>query len=309
MTHGHGLTRRGFNGRVAALAAAAAVGPALLPRAARAQFAEEFTRTELAPGMHVITGRGGNALVVAGEGGAVLIDTKVAGAGEDLRGLAETGGAPVAAVINTHHHADHTGGNPAFTGDLPVYAHENATPRVRAQFAGRGENPEAFLPNRDAMEREELTVAGVTMRLAHPGPAHTDNDVHVFFPERNVLHTGDLVFHKLHPFIDRPAGATTAGWMAACRAMLERCDARTVVVPGHGEVTDRTGIERQIAYFEAAREAVGEVVAADGPKMAVSRIRLPIFEGMGFERLRVRALEAIHDELTEERRGAPAGAG
>jgi glyoxylase-like metal-dependent hydrolase (beta-lactamase superfamily II) len=293
------MTRRGFNGRLAALAAAAAAGPALLPREARGQFADEFTRKELAPGIYAIVGRGGNALVVAGEGGSVLIDTKVKNAGEDLKALASEGAPPLAAVINTHHHADHTGGNPAFTSDLPVYAHEKAVPRVRAYFAGQGEDPEPFLPSRDAMDHESLEVAGVSMELAHPGPAHTDNDVSIFFPERNVLHTGDLVFHRLHPFIDRSADASTAGWMDACRTMYERCDDETIVVPGHGEVTDRSGIERQLEYFKAAREAVGEVVAAGGPRAAMRRIRLPIFEGMGFERLRTRALEAIYDEMVE----------
>ncbi len=299
--HADRISRRRFTGGLAALAAAAAAGPLSIPRAARAQFDDEFTLAELAPGVHAVTGRGGNALVVQGDDAAILIDTKVMGAGEDLRTLARDAGSPLAAVINTHHHADHTGGNAAFTSDLPVYAHPSAAPRVRRQVAGRGENPAPYLPNRDAMERQDLDVAGVRMLLTHPGNAHTDNDVWVRFPEKNLIHTGDLVFHKLHPFVDADADASTTGWIAACTRILEACNADTIVVPGHGEITDRAGVARQIEYFKAVREAVGEIVDAGGPKAAVARIRLPIFEGMGFERLRTRTLETVYDEIVSER--------
>lgn len=300
--HADRISRRRFTGGLAALVAAAAAGPLPLTRSARAQFADELTLTELSSGVHAITGRGGNALVVQGDGGAILIDTKVMGAGEDLRNLAEEAGSPIVAVINTHHHADHTGGNAAFTSDLPVYAHPSATPRVRSQVASQGENPQPFLPTKNAMEHQTLEVAGVKMQLAHPGNAHTDNDVWIRFPEKNLIHTGDLVFHQVHPFIDADAGATTTGWMDACQEILQACSNDTTVVPGHGEITGRSGVERQIEYFKAARRAVGEVVRADGPKAAVARIRLPIFEGMGFERLRTRTLETIYDEMMSERR-------
>lgn len=299
--HADRLSRRRFTGGLAALVAAAAAGPLPIARTARAQFADEFTLTELASGVHAITGRGGNALVVQGDGGAILIDTKVMGAGEDLRALAEKAGSPVAAVINTHHHADHTGGNPAFTSDLPVYAHPNATPRVRSQVASQGEEPAAFLPTERATDGMTLEVAGVQMRFVHPGNAHTDNDVWIHFPEKNLIHTGDLVFHKVHPFIDADAGADTTGWIDACEKIASACRDGATVVPGHGEITDRSGVERQIEYFKAVREAVGEVVQADGPKAAVARIRLPIFQGMGFERLRARTLETVYDEMMRER--------
>ena len=300
-TRGFGISRRAFSAGLAAAAGGALLGPEALLRAARAQGEEALEIREIAPGVHVITGRGGNTMVATGESGSLLVDCKVAGAGEALRETAQSAGVPVAGVVNTHHHADHTGGNPAFTGDLKVHAHEACADRVRAQVASRGDDPAPFLPNAVAGPMTTLDVAGVKAELRHSGAGHTDNDLFVFLPEKNVLHTGDLVFHNMHPFIDRPAGATTAGWMESCDAMLSLCDAETVVVPGHGEVGDRTAIEKQIAYFEAVRAAIGEIVASGGPKQAASRVRLPIFEGMGFERLRVRSMEAVYDELVESR--------
>ena len=296
------LSRRSFNAGLALALAAGAVGPARLLRPARAQFADEFTMAEIRPAVHAIIGRGGNSIVAVGDGGSLLVDTKTLGNGEPLREFAGSVGVPVAAVLNTHHHGDHTGGNPAFTPDLPVYAHAAATPRVRAQIASQGENPAPFLPTESVEEGSRLDIAGLRAELRHFGPGHTDNDIALFLPGKNVLHTGDLVFHGLHPFVDRPAGAITAGWIDACRAMLELCDAQTVVVPGHGDVSDRSCLEKQIAYFQAVRAAVGELVAADAPRVALDRIRLPVFEGLGFERLRTRVLEAVYEELT----GAPA---
>jgi len=297
-----GISRRAFSAGVLAAAGGTVLAPGALLRAARAQGGEELVAAEIRPGMRVITGQGGNTLVAAGEGGSILIDCKGAGAGGALRELAEAEGTPVRAVINTHHHGDHTGGNPAFTPDVKVHAHEKCGPRVRAQVAARGETPDPYLPTDSVGNDGAVEAGGVRAELRHAGAGHTDNDVYVFFPEANVLHTGDLVFHMNHPYIDRGAGATTAGWMDSCRAMLERCDEETVVVPGHGEVTDRGGIERQIAYFEAVREAVGEVVSAGGPREAAERIRLQMFANMGFERLRKQALGAVFEELREASR-------
>lgn len=294
------ISRRAFSAGLLAAAGSAALGPAAVLRSARAQGGDELAIRELGPGRHLITGRGGNTLVVAGDGGSLLIDCKTPGNGGPLRVLAEKSGIPVRAVLNTHHHGDHTGGNPGFTGDLPVYAHTACATRVRAQVAGRGEDPKPFLPTKTAGDGTVLTPAGVRAEVSHVGPGHTDNDLFVFFPAHNTLHTGDLLFHNLHPFIDRPAGATTAGWITSCRAMLTSCDAETTVIPGHGEVTDRAGIERQIAYFEQVRDAVGEVVRAGGTVADAQELTLPLFAGMGFEQLRGRVLKAVYEELSEE---------
>lgn len=298
-----GISRRAFSAALAAAAGGAFLAPGPLLRAARAQGQEALAIRVVAPGVSVITGRGGNSLVAAGDGGSVLIDSKLPDTGPALRVMAENVGVPLGAVINTHHHGDHTGGNPAFTPDVPVHAHPACAERVRAQVAGRGDDPKPFLPTREAGPDTTLTVAGVTAKLRHAGAGHTDNDLYVFLPEQNVLHTGDLVFHNMHPFIDRPAGATTEGWIRSCEAMLELCDDQTVVIPGHGEVGGKDAIERQILYFEAVRGAIGEIVDAGGPRADAGRVRLTLFEGMGFERLRARAMEAVYDEMLEAKGG------
>src|SRR5262249_29466853 len=157
-------------------------------------------------------------------------------------------------VINTHHHLDHTGGNHAFTPDLPVLAHANCKVRVSLQMERYvAQYREALVrlqqvnrlaeikrPNKDKVLRDvrayaarcgvaqdevkeklaplkianfeptqvmsgasqDLEIAGEKVSLSHFGPGHTDNDVVVHFPAHNLIHAGDLLFHKRHPFID-----------------------------------------------------------------------------------------------------------
>lgn len=280
-------------------------------------------------------GAGGNTMVVLGDDGSLLIDTKLCGYGPVLRREVGMLGRPITDVVNTHHHGDHTGGNPSFTSDegIMTLAHENAKPRIEAQVeryhqqiqAALRELARSDLPTvRATMEEVEAlmesgaaldvrafvprvlmpghesggAVGTVEYELHHVGAGHTDNDIFVFVPELNVLHTGDLLFHKLHPFVDVGAGANSVGWQASLRRMLELCDEDTIVVPGHGEITDVEGIREQIEYFEYLRRIVRHAKDVDGMSrdevMAMEPSRMA---GYGFEHLRAPNLGVMYDEI------------
>ena len=334
------INRRDFARAIALMAGAAAA-----PASAWALLRQEedggavFDWSPIAGGAAVLCeGQGGNAVVVPSAGESMLIDCKNAGFGHALRAGAEREGAPLRFVVNTHHHADHTGGNDAFTGTLQVYAHRNAQARVLAQHQRYVQSiaalsqrivdaadarakrmietapPKYFTAGYGMLEdgdwqptlliddERELRFGETTAHLRHIGAGHTDNDVFVHFPEQNLLHTGDLCFHDLHPFIDRPAGATTEGWIRSCQAMLDVVDDDTVVVPGHGAVGGPDVIRKQIDYFEKTRDAVQDAIDDGLDRDAVTNLTFEHFEGVGFEQLKERALGAIYDELT----GAPA---
>lgn len=336
------LTRREFT-RLVALAGGAVALPGLAGGAIRQDDAPAtvFNWSPLGPGgAFLCAGQGGNALVVASAGESMLIDTKNAGFGHALKAEAEKQGAPLRWVVNTHHHADHTGGNYAFTGAPGVIAHRNAEPRIIAdqQFRGylraigglaeriagaenaRGAMLVESAPSKfytagyAALERgdwgptllmddeRELAVGDTAAQLRHIGAGHTDNDVFISLPDLNILHTGDLCFHNLHPFFDRPAGANTAGWIRSNQAMLEVCNEDTIVIPGHGEVGGPDIMRRQIAYLEQTVEAVQNAIDDGMDRDAIVKLTFEHFEGLGFEQLKERVLGAVHDELT----GAPA---
>jgi glyoxylase-like metal-dependent hydrolase (beta-lactamase superfamily II) len=52
----------------------------------------------------------------------------------------------------------------------------------------------------------------------------------VFVPRRNVVHCGDLLFYRNHPFLDANR-RVVQGWMAAAKSIAELCDEKTLVVP------------------------------------------------------------------------------
>jgi cyclase len=217
-------------------------------------------------------------------------DRIVAGAQRNIDRAKEAGDTAVermtSYVLNNAHSAG--GGKQAATHVRRFY---EALPDLEAK---------SFAPTDTIEDELELRLGDLDVQLKHVGPGHTDNDLFVFVPEMNLLHTGDLLFHKLHPFIDMDAGATSAGWIRSCEAMMETCDADTIVVPGHGEITDRSGIAGQKEYFQRLRDAMAEAHQKGMSREEALEIELPIFKGYGFEQIKARTLGSVYDEMQGE---------
>lgn len=326
------LSRRQFAALSFFAAAGAAVGftpsPALARALRAAQPASPFTWKDLplsGAGMgsaKVASEQGGNALAVVAGGQALLVDCKNAPYGFALRRDASAMGGTLTTVVNTHHHADHTGGNGAFTNDLTLLAHEKCRDRVRAQidryrqalerigsdsdFADDArrllglidrQGAGAWAPTRVMQDREELQLGAERVVLEHMGPAHTDNDVAVFLPGMNVLHTGDLVFHRLFPFVDPDGGSDIDGWIAACDRMLRMVNHDTVVVPGHGEVTDRAGLTEQKKFLTDLKAFVTKQIRDGKTVEEVTEMTPPGYEGYGFGQIRPRTMSGAYTVL------------
>jgi len=291
-----------------------------------------FEWRTVAPGVHVAIGQGGNAMLVRDGGQALLSDSKNFGFGYTLRREAEAMGTPLTRVVNTHHHGDHIGGNPVFGGDLPLVGHPVAAERIRGwaeEVAGReserlgrtavqlreGDAPAAvvadverlaadvldfdvrrFVPSVPIAEADALPVGARTVEIRHVGSGHTDNDVFLFVPSENVLHTGDLLFNGRHGFMDQNGGVSSEGWQRSVQAMLDVADGETVVVPGHGDITDRSGLQRQWDYFEQLRDAVAAAVADGMSRDEVTALRpASVADVSGSP---ARNLGVVYDEVT-----------
>jgi len=291
-----------------------------------------FEIRKLKPGLIAIYNGGGNAVVFRDlkSGKSVLSDCKLAHLGYTLRREIEAAGYQLEKVINTHHHLDHTGGNYAFNGDLELIAHKNLTPRVREQVdtakqralesvgsltgngaAGDGKwvkekmatiSGDDFVPDTEVSSSELEVKVGEegVVELRYVTNGHTDNDMFLRYPTMNAIHTGDLLFHGLHPFIDVKAGASTRGWQKCVREIIAVCDSETVVVPGHGEVTDVTGLKKQDQYFDQLREVVMRARKSGKSRSEIAQMKPGVFEGRGFEPLLSRNLGVVFDELEQE---------
>lgn len=202
--------------------------------------------------LHVLFGPGGNIGVSSGPDGVVLIDDKFSrNAEEILYHVQQIAGENdnLLFVINTHLHGDHTGSNPEMKeAGAMIMAHENVRTRMGTSYVNKAwgrmneAKDEAFWPVVTFTDQASLHFNGVTARSIHVPAAHTDGDTIVHFEELNTVHMGDNLFLGMFPFVDVDSGGSMQGMIAAHDMILAMADENTVIIPGHGPLTDRDGL-------------------------------------------------------------------
>lgn len=223
----------------------------------------------VAPGIYMLTGRGGNIGLTVGSDGAAIIDDQFADMAPKIRAaVAMLSDQPVEFVINTHLHGDHTGGNDAFgkTGAV-IIAHEN----VR-KFLGTAQvNPSTNAPI-PARAREALPVVTFAntatlhfndedLQFTHLPNAHTATDIVVRFSKANVLHMGDT-FTGGFPFIDGNTGGTLDGLIRAHETVLATVDDNTKIIRGHGPLGNKAELQAYHDMLVVIRDRVAKLVKA-----------------------------------------------
>lgn len=101
------------------------------------------------------------------------------------------------------------------------------------------------------------------------GPAHTRGDTLVYVPADRLVFTGDILFVGSHPIMWE---GPLENWICACNALLG-LDV-DIVVPGHGPLTDKSGVRAMRDYWVALDRAVqaGHAAGASAPEIARSLI-------------------------------------
>lgn len=207
--------------------------------------------TQVADGLYMVTGKGGNLAVSIGDDGTFLIDDQYAAMHAGIMAeITELGGAQPRFLLNTHWHGDHTGGNEAMgeKGTI-IVAHDNVRKRltsdqfVKAFNMKSGPQPDAALPVITYNDTISFHWNGQTVEARHVSQAHTDSDSYVWFKEANVLHTGDLFFNGFYPFIDPDSQGSVAGVIMGVNEMLDQINSDTRVIPGHGPLADKAALE------------------------------------------------------------------
>jgi len=240
------------------------------PAAAEKDFSDvEIKVTKVSDQVAMLEGAGGNLGVCFGDDGVFLIDDQYAPLTEKIRAaVAGLSDQPIRFVFNTHWHGDHTGGNEHLgeTGSL-IFSHANVRRRLaNEQFT------EFFDRTTEASPQGALPVVTFTDSLTfhynaeeivcfHVPAAHTDGDGVIHFVGANVVHSGDVVFYGLYPYIDVSAGGTIDGLISGVRTVLSLCDEETRVIPGHGPLLGRGEIEEYLAMLEGVRQAVAGAAA------------------------------------------------
>jgi glyoxylase-like metal-dependent hydrolase (beta-lactamase superfamily II) len=229
--------------------------------------------TEVAPGVHAYVQPDGGwminntGVVVGPDGSGLLVDTTSTEARNRALLAAAASVAPgrPRALVNTHHHGDHTFGNWLMPAGTPIVGHA----LCREDLLAAGFIASAVLTGPDYGHQEvrppDVTFTGsLTLHLGerpvqlHPvGPAHTRGDVVVWLPEERVVFAGDIAFAGGQPFL---AEGSVAGYPAALAAL--RALEPEVLVPGHGPVCRGEEVPRLLDVLAAYVAFVDEVARA-----------------------------------------------
>jgi glyoxylase-like metal-dependent hydrolase (beta-lactamase superfamily II) len=203
---------------------------------------------------------GGNITLLVGDEKVVLIDdAMVPTAPALLAAVLQTAGRPVDFVINTHVHGDHVGGNALLQNSGSViFAHDNIRKRLEADPTDAG-GPDG-LPVVTFSDTVTFHVNDLTAYVFHVEQAHTDGDAAIHFGDVNVIHAGDLFFHKLFPYIDLDNGGTVDGYIAGQERLLSMADDDTVILPGHGDVATKAGLREDLDMLIDAKGRVTQLV-------------------------------------------------
>jgi glyoxylase-like metal-dependent hydrolase (beta-lactamase superfamily II) len=221
----------------------------------------------LADDMIVISGAGANICAVQNDESLLLVD---GGAPEQGTAVLEaldawSGGKPVEILFNTNWRPDHTGLNETLTArGTRILAHENTRLWMTIPFdvdwehTHYDERPAAVQPNETFYVGGELEFGNIAVRYDYYPQAHTDGDICVYFPHRNVLVASDLMTVGSYPIVDYVTGGWIGGMEQALEAMVKEADSQVRIVPAVGPVQNREALRRQLAMCTSVREAVRE---------------------------------------------------
>jgi cyclase len=253
----------------------------------------------------IFTERGGTIAFMLSTTGIVVVDAQFPEQSQHLIDeLKKRSTQPFKLLINTHHHGDHTAGNISFKGIVGnVLAHSNS--KINQENAAKQQKTEdkQLYPDQiytgvlcDRIDKEKLC-------LHYYGAGHTNGDSLVHFTDDDIVHMGDLVFNRRHPFVDRTAGASIKSWIEVLNSSLKAFNKKTTFIYGHaGDGYEVTGKADDLKMF---RDYLGNVLklVEDGIKSGKTKDDIvkatevpgsPEWKGDGI----ARPLGAAYDELT-----------
>lgn len=268
-------------------------------------FDDPWKITMLTDDIGIFTERGGTIGFLLAKKEIVVVDSQYPDQSkhliDELKKKTEN---PFKLLINTHHHGDHTAGNISFKGIVDhVLAHANSlTNQKNVAVAGKTEDKQLY-PDKTYTDTWCEKFGKEKICLYYYGAGHTNGDSFVHFENANIVHCGDLVFNRRHPFVDRGAGANMKSWIEVLDKGLKKFDNKTTYVFGHAgtgyEVTGKADDLKKFGdYLGSVLKFVdGEIKAGKTKDDILKATAIPgadEWKGDGIQR----PLQAAYEELT-----------
>jgi glyoxylase-like metal-dependent hydrolase (beta-lactamase superfamily II) len=222
--------------------------------------------TKLRGNVSVLEGSGGNIAVLTGRDGKILVDAGITASRPQItEALASLSDDPVKHLINSHWHFDHTDGNEwLHSVGAEIIAHENTRKHLSVTTRVEGWNftfppaPQGALPTKVFERDRKVHFNGATLTLEYYPPAHTDSDIFIEFTDADIIHVADTFWNGHFPFIDYSTGGSIDGMIRAAEANVARVTDKTIVIPGHGPI----GNKSQLVEFRDMLVSVRDKVSA-----------------------------------------------
>ncbi|MEL7832581.1 MBL fold metallo-hydrolase [Fodinibius sp. Rm-B-1B1-1] len=193
--------------------------------------------TSLRRNVGYFTERGGTIGWLASDDALAVIDSQYPETAQHcLNSLRDKTDQPLDLLINTHHHGDHTGGNPTFKGVAEkMVGHENVPSLMKkANKESDGEGNTAY-PTTTYTKSWRMDLGDETVHAKYYGAGHTSGDSVIYFEKANVVHMGDLVFNRMNPYTDRPSGASMQNWINILSTVADKYPADAIYIFGHAK--------------------------------------------------------------------------
>jgi len=239
---------------------------------ARAQAQQDFSQvqiktTKVANNFYTLEGQGGMIGVLTGPDGVLMVDAQFAPLTDKIvAAIKQVSDGRIRLLINTHVHGDHTGGNENLGKmGVTILARENLRARlVKPNPGANGQPgtpaPAAALPVVTYDAPLTIHMDGEDVRVIPVPVAHTDGDTMVFFPNADVLMTGDFYRSTGYPNIDRANGGSLNGMLAGLNAVITLAGANTKIIPGHGATVSKAEVAAHRDMIVALRDKVAPLV-------------------------------------------------
>ncbi|MEO5890870.1 MAG: MBL fold metallo-hydrolase [Ferruginibacter sp.] len=263
--------------------------------------------TMLTKEIGVFTEKGGTIIFMLSKDGIVVVDSQFPEQSQHLIDeLKKQSQQPFRLLINTHHHGDHSSGNISFKGLVPhVVAHANSKLNQERVAKEKKNEDQQLYPDQTYTTTWCEKIGNEEICLQYFGAGHTNGDSFVHFTKANIVHVGDLVFNRRHPFVDRSSGANISSWIKALDKAGTTFDKKTKFVCGHAaEGYDIVVTKDDVSLFgdylgKTLQFVEGEIKAGKTKEEIVKATGIPgapEWKGDGIDR----PLGAAFDELSSK---------